>query len=134
MKTAIIKVSLLIFFAGFITSNLHARCCVRVGHATGTYDRVYEDDPDHPASSVLHCEGGGDTRCAWPDGEDGNVIFINVNGNPVTNEQAGYIVQQNINNNITEGTVHGDNNIGFYSWYFDANNQLIFTFDEGQIN
>jgi hypothetical protein len=106
--------------------NSYSSLVIRCGHPTGTYEKVIESD----GGKTLRCSGDGSVKCQWENGDPG--ITIQVNGNPITEIQATNIVQQNINNNILQGTIFGDNNVGYCSWYVDLNNSLVYNFNDGQ--
>ena len=110
-----------------ISNDCHARCVTRVGHLTGTYYSAEEN----PAGTQLTCKGDGTVNCGWSNGDPAQLGEIAVNGLTVTEGQAVQIVLNDIQNGIMSGQVQGDNGIGYFSWYFDANNVLNYSFDDG---
>lgn len=107
--------------------NSYSVCIHRSGHPTGTYKDIGGD-----GIHDIYCSGDGSKTC--PSGPQEVIPVIYVDGNAIDIETAGQIVENSIQNNILSGKVIGDNGIGYYTWYFDANNVLIFTFDNGQSN
>jgi hypothetical protein len=105
-----------------------ASCVIRKGHLTGTYKTVYDDD-----RGTLVCSGDGSLTCQWNTG-DPAPIAVMVNGNPISENEAIQIVEQNISNGIIDGDVIGDNQVGYYLWYFDSNGDLYYSFSDGQDN
>lgn len=114
-------------FAIIAPFNSYSVCIHRSGHPTGTYDKISGD-----GIHDIYCDGDGPNTC--PSGSQEVIPIIYVDGNAIDVETAGQIVENSIHNNILSGKVIGDNGIGYYTWYFDANNVLIFTFDDGQNN
>jgi hypothetical protein len=125
MKKKILVISAFFAIFYFVPVNSYSVCVHRSGHPTGTYRDVTGDGVHD-----IYCDGDGTKTC--PSGEGLIIANITVNGNRIDVDAAGQIVENNIKNNILSGQVMGDNSIGYFSWYFDAANVLIFTFDDGQ--
>lgn len=130
MKKTLLNTGMLLLLSVIILPfKSYSSLVIRIGHPTGTYKTVTEN----PSGTELTCSGDGSAVCKWSNGDiPCNIIYVN--GNPITDAQAGNIVQQNIDNGILEGKVFGDNGIGSYSWYIDANGDVNYTFDDGLTN